>query len=77
MEEGMGLQMSGIFYDPKSQKLRRVDERPDGRPAADWQFVTHNVDAGLHQCRRIMREWLKPEELGHVEFTCPPEQLSA
>lgn len=69
--------MSGIFYDPKSRKLRRVDECPDEQPAADWQLVTHNVDAGLHQCRRIMREWLKPEEVGRLELAFPPERLSA
>lgn len=65
--------MSGIFYDPKARKLRRVEAHPE----KDWQLVTHNVDAGVHQCRRIMREWLKPEEVGTLEFTRANEQLSA
>ena len=56
--------MSGIFYDPRAGKLRRVD----GKPHPDWQLVTHNVDAGLYQCRRIMREWLQAEEIGRIEF---------
>jgi hypothetical protein len=64
--------MSGIFYDPRTRKLRRVD----GKPPAEWQLVTHNVDAGLHQCRRIMREWLRAEEISGIDFT-PGEALSA
>ena len=56
--------MSGIFYDPRTRQLRRVE----GKPSADWQLVTHNVDAPLHQCRRIMREWLRSEEIASIDF---------
>jgi hypothetical protein len=64
--------MSGIFYDPRTRQLRRVQ----GKPGADWQLVTHNVDAPLHHCRRIMREWLRAEEISHVDFSAG-EALSA
>ena len=65
--------MSGIFYDPRARRLVRVE----GKPHPEWQLVTHNIDAGIHQCRRIMREWLQAEELGSVDFTVGPEALSA
>ena len=63
-------EMSGIFS-IQSLESSAALTNPGGRRRR-LQFVTHNVDAGLHQCRRIMREWVKPEELGPVEFTCPP-----
>ena len=57
--------MSGIFYDPGARRLRRVE----GKPPAEWQLVTHNVDASPHQCRRIMREWLQLEELRAIDWS--------
>lgn len=56
--------MSGIFYDPRERKLHRVD----GKPEPSWQLVTHNCNAGLHQCRRIMREWLQAEEFSSIDW---------
>ncbi|MGE5596270.1 MAG: hypothetical protein ACM3S1_09570 [Hyphomicrobiales bacterium] len=57
--------MSGIFYDPKARRMRAVN----GTPQAEWAFVTHNLNAGVHQCRRIMREWLPSEELSRVDWS--------
>ena len=57
--------MSGIFYDRKARRLRAVR----GRPEADWTLVTHNLEAGPHQCRRIMKEWLAADELSSVDWT--------
>ena len=65
--------MSGIFYDPKERRLRRVDGKPD----AGWQLVTHNQQAGAHQCRRIMREWLQAEEFRSIDWNLEPELRSA
>ncbi|MBN9492650.1 hypothetical protein J0H33_04795 [bacterium] len=50
--------MAGIFYDPSHRKLHIVS----GAPQPGWTLVTHNCSAGLHHCRRILREWLPPEE---------------
>lgn len=57
--------MSGIFYDPQGRRLRLV------RGTADpgWTLVTHNLNAGIHQCRRIMSEWVPTEELRSVDWS--------
>lgn len=57
--------MTGVFYDPRSRRLFRV------RGAADpaWMLVTHNLEAGLHHCRRIMSEWLSADELVSVDWS--------
>lgn len=57
--------MSGIFYDPSARRLRKV------RGSADpsWTLVTHNLDAGIHQCRRILREWVSPEDLRTMDWS--------
>ncbi len=65
--------MSGIFYDPKERRLRRVDGKPD----SNWQLVTHNQQAGVHQCRRIMREWLPAEEFCSIDWNLEPGLRSA
>lgn len=65
--------MSGIFYDPRSRRLHTV--RTDPEPG--WTLVTHNLDAGLHHCRRIMREWLPQDEVLLVEWSVDRERLTA
>jgi len=65
--------MPGIFYDPVSRRLHAVRSSPDSH----WTLVTHNVDAGAHLCRRIMREWLPPEDMCRIEWTIHRERLSA
>lgn len=57
--------MSGIFYDSQSRRLRRVRGQAD----PSWTLVTHNLDAGAHQCRRILREWVSPEDLRAIDFS--------
>ena len=65
--------MSGIFYDSRSRCLRKVR----GQQAdPSWTLVTHNLDAGAHQCRRILREWVSPEDLKVIDFTSS-DQMSA
>ena len=65
--------MSGIFYDPRSRRLHAVRSAPE----PDWTLVTHNLEAGLHQCRRIMREWLAQDEIFKVDWNIDRERLSA
>ena len=57
--------MSGIFYDSRSRQLRKVQGSPD--PA--WTLVTHNLEAGEHHCRRILREWVSPEDLRSIDWS--------
>ena len=71
--DGTEAAMSGIFYDPKGRRLRSVQSTPD----AGWTLVTHNLNAGSHQCRRIMGEWLPSDEIGRIDFTIRDERLSA
>ena len=71
--DGMEARVSGIFYDPKGRRLHCVQGKPD----AEWTLVTHNLNAGGHQCRRIMREWLPSDEIGRIDFTVRDERLSA
>jgi hypothetical protein len=59
--------VSGIFYDPKARQLHAVEQ---GTPRPDWAFVTHNLQAGEYQCRRIMREWLPSDVLSTIEWSC-------
>jgi hypothetical protein len=65
--------MSGIFYDPKEHRLRAVR----GTPQPDWAFVTHNLHAGTHQVRRILREWLPSEELAAIDWSVEEYRQSA
>lgn len=65
--------VSGIFYDPVARRLHAVYSSP----AAGWTLVTHNVNAGSHQCRRIMREWLSADELWQVDWLIERERRSA
>lgn len=65
--------MTGIFYDPRTRKLHAVITRPE----PGWMLVTHNLEAGLHHCRRIMREWLAPDDLFRVDWFIHRERLSA
>jgi len=60
-----GAAMSGIFYDPRARRLERVS---DGSPRPEWSFVTHNLHASAHQCRRILGEFLPAEALTDLEF---------
>jgi hypothetical protein len=41
------------------------------RGAADpsWTLVTHNLDAGVHLCRRILREWVPAEDLRNIDWS--------
>lgn len=71
--DGMEPRMSGIFYDPQGRRLRSVQGTPD----AAWTLVTHNLNAGGHQCRRIMREWLPSDEIVRIDFTVRDERFSA
>lgn len=57
--------MSGIFYDPRARRLERVH---DGSPLPEWAFVTHNLHASAHQCRRILREFLPADVLTNIHF---------
>ena len=70
---GMEAGMSGIFYDPKGRRLRSVQGTAD----AEWTLVTHNLNAGGHQCRRIMREWLPADEIVNIDFSLGDERRSA
>ncbi len=65
--------MSGIFYDPRQRRLRRVDGAADH----GWMLVTHNLQASAHHCRRIMREWLAPEDLVMVDWSGVEDLRSA
>jgi hypothetical protein len=64
--------MSGIFYDPAGKNLRRVH----GAPEPGWMLVTHNVHAGVHACRRILREWLATEDLVRMDWSIVEEARS-
>lgn len=57
--------MNGIFYDPGARRLEPVFQ---GAPRPEWAFVTHNMRASAHQCRRILREWLPQDVLSSVDF---------
>lgn len=65
--------MSGIFYDPRSRRLHAVTSSPD----PGWTLVTHDLGARTHHCRRIMQEWLPPDEIHRVEWTIRRDPLSA
>ena len=58
--------MSGIFYDPRSRRLRKVRQ---GFADPAWTLVTHNLEAGEHQCRRILREWVSLEEMRAIDWS--------
>jgi hypothetical protein len=55
----------GIFYDRQQRTLRVVTESSE----PGWVLVTHDAGARPHLCRRIMGEWLTPEELAEVDWS--------
>ena len=57
--------MSGIFYDPRSRRLRAVR----GAPEPGWTLVTHNLNAGVYRCRRILGECLPGEEIRSIDWS--------
>ncbi len=57
--------MTGIYYDPSLRRICLVA----ATPGEGWVFVTHNLSAGVNQCRRIMREWMGTEELWTVDWS--------
>lgn len=61
--------MAGIFYDPHARKLHVVS----GAPRPGWSLVTHDCAAGLYHCRRILREWLPPEEAIAADWGLPSD----
>jgi len=66
------MAVSGIFYDREERRLRAV--RGSAHPG--WTLVTHNMEAGPHLCRRIMREWVPPDEVLAIDFTGLGERLA-
>jgi len=56
--------MSGIFYNPKANRLHHVM----GDPHPGWRLVTHDLSAGVNRCRRIMKEWLPVGQLMLVDW---------
>ncbi len=64
--------MSGIFYDSRARQLRKVQGCAD--PA--WTLVTHNLEAGEHQCRRILREWVSPEDMRAIDWSVSERRLA-
>ena len=65
--------MRGIFYDPRARRLHAVLTDPE----PGWTLVTHNLDASVHHCRRIMREWLGADEMFRVDWTINRERMTA
>jgi hypothetical protein len=57
--------MTGVFYDPATRQLIRVT----GVPEREWLLVTHDLNPGPNQCRRILREWLSTEDLFCVDWS--------
>ncbi len=55
----------GIFYDKIERTLRVVTSTSE----PEWVLVTHDPDAKPYLCRRIMGEWLSPEELAQVDWS--------
>jgi hypothetical protein len=66
--------MTGIFYDPAARRLRTVEH---GVPDPAWTFVTHDLRAGTHQCRRILREWLPADVVAAVVGPPPGESAAS
>jgi hypothetical protein len=58
----------GIFYDRQGRALRVVIEASE----PEWVLVTHDCTASPHLCRRIMGEWLSPEELASIDWSVLP-----
>lgn len=65
--------MSGIFYDPAERRLHAVQTDPE----PGWTLVTHNLEASVHHCRRIMREWINSDEMFRIDWRIRRERLSA
>ena len=65
--------MSGIFYDPAERRLHAVQTDPE----PGWTLVTHNLEASVHHCRRIMREWITSDEMFRIDWSICRERLSA
>lgn len=57
--------MKGIYYD----RLRHTVHRVFGRAEPGWMLVTHDLGASVHHCRRILGEWLSPEELRAIDWS--------
>lgn len=57
--------MKGIYYDRRSRTVHRVVE--GAQPG--WTLVTHDVQASVHHCRRILGEWLSPDELRAIDWS--------
>lgn len=57
--------MKGIYYD----RSRRMVHRVTGRAEPGWTLVTHDLGASVHHCRRILGEWLPPEELRAIDWS--------
>lgn len=57
--------MTGVFYNPATRQLIRVT----GKPERDWLLVTHDLNPGANQCRRILREWLSPDDLFRIDWS--------
>jgi hypothetical protein len=64
--------VAGIYYDRRAHRLRAVPGAAD----PEWTFITHNVAAGRHQCRRIMGEWLSPEELASIDWSALERRIA-
>ncbi len=58
--------MRGIYFDWSSRSVHRLNG-DELRPGLT--LITHDVHASLHHCRRILREWLGPEELRAVDWS--------
>lgn len=73
MKTGTVEAMAGIFYDPRARRLYAVDFAPN----AEWTLITHNPEASAHQCRRIMCEWLRADDLDAIDWTVTDYRRSA
>ena len=65
--------MRGIFYDPAERRLHAVLTNPE----PGWALVTHNLEASVHHCRRIMREWLSSDDMFRMNWNIERERPSA
>ncbi|MCS7294846.1 MAG: hypothetical protein NZ761_05570 [Dehalococcoidia bacterium] len=57
--------MKGIYYD----RSRRMVHRVVGQAEPGWTLVTHDLGASVHHCRRILGEWLPPDELRSIDWS--------
>lgn len=66
--------MKGIFYDPAARRLHAVCS---GAADPGWAFVTHDLEASDHRCRRILRELLPCDELLQIDFSRRAQRRTA